>query len=297
MRNFVNPCAPFHSLAKQLRWLAAILAACLSFAALAREAPKLLLANVLHENVDVTKYLVSEKYDGVRALWDGKSLRFRSGRTVAAPQWFLEKLPSDSLDGELWIARGKFDEVSGIVRKDVPVDEEWRRVNYMIFELPQSAENVGLSFAERVKKIESIVDRTKFSQLKAVRQFAVKDRAALKRELDLVVKARGEGLMLHLADATYVTGRSDVLLKLKPLLDTEAVVIEHVPGKGKYTGKMGALLVETKSGIRFKLGTGFSDAVRDDPPPIGARVTYTYRDVTPAGKPRFASFLRVRDDL
>jgi DNA ligase 1 len=296
MQVSVNRRASRRAPARQSIWLAAILAACLSFAALSREAPKLLLANVLHENIDVTKYLVSEKYDGVRALWDGKSLRFRSGKTIAAPQWFIEKLPNDSIDGELWIGRGKFDEVSGIVRKDIPVDEEWRRVNYMIFELPQSAENTGLTFAERVKGIESIVDRTKFSQLKPVRQFAVKDRAALKRELDLVVKARGEGLMLHLADATYVTGRSDVLLKLKPLLDTEAIVVAHVPGKGKYAGKMGALLVETRNGIRFKLGTGFSDAVRGNPPPIGSQVTYTHRDVTPTGKPRFASFLRVRDD-
>jgi DNA ligase 1 len=276
--------------------LVALLTAIASTGAVAREAPKLLLANVLGDHIDVTKYLVSEKYDGARAVWDGKTLRFRSGRTVAAPQWFLEKLPVEALDGELWIARGKFDEVSGIVRKETPIDDEWRRVNYMIFELPQSVENAGLTFSERVKKIESIVERTKFSQLKVVPQFRVKDRAELKRLLGDTVRNKGEGLMLHLADAPYVTGRSDVLLKLKPLLDTEAKVIEHVPGKGKHSGKMGALLVETKSGIRFKLGTGFSDAVRANPPPIGSQVTYTYRETTPSGKPRFASFLRVRDD-
>ena len=102
--------------------------------------------------------------------------------------------------------------------------------------------------------------------------------------------------MLHLADAPYVTGRSDVLLKLKPLLDTEAVVMRHVPGKGKYVGKMGALELKTKDGIVFRLGTGFSDAARSNPPPVGSLVTYTYRDITPSGKPRFASFVRVRDD-
>jgi DNA ligase 1 len=262
----------------------------------AREAPALLLANVLGPDVDVTRYLVSEKYDGVRAIWDGKTFRFRSGKTVNAPSWFVEKLPSEALDGELWIARGRFDEVSGIVRKDVPTDDEWRRVNYMIFELPQRDATTSIPFSERVKRIEAVVAASKFSQLKAVSHYRVKDRAQLKRDLDRVVKAGGEGLMLHLADAPYVTGRSDVLLKLKPLLDTEARVIEHISGKGKYAGKMGALLLETKAGVRFKLGTGFSDAVRANPPPIGATVTYVYRDVTPSGKPRFASFLRVRDD-
>lgn len=100
--------------------------------------------------------------------------------------------------------------------------------------------------------------------------------------------------MLHRADAPYLTGRSQVLLKLKPQLDAEARVIAYVPGKGKYQGKMGALLVETPAGIQFKLGTGFSDAERAHPPAIGSQVTYTYRDVTNKGKPKFASFLRVR---
>ena len=258
--------------------------------------PPVLLANVLGPHVDVTQYLISEKYDGVRAIWDGKMLRFRSGRTVSAPAWFVEKLPPEPLDGELWLARGRFDELSGIVRKAAPVDTEWQRVNYMIFELPQIDGAATLPFSERANQIKAIVARTNFPALKAVDQHPVKDRAALKRELDAVVKARGEGLMLHLANAPYVTGRSDVLLKLKPLLDTEAIVVAHLPGKGKHEGKMGALMVQTQTGIRFKLGTGFSDALRANPPAIGTQVTYTYRDVTPAGKPRFASFLRVRDD-
>ena len=271
-------------------WLAAAMT---SFAA---APPPILLANVLGPQIDVTRYLVSEKYDGVRAIWDGKTLKFRSGRKVAAPSWFLAKLPPEALDGELWLARGQFDVLSGIVRKSIPDDTEWQRVTYMIFELPQPEGAAPMPFSERANRIRAIVERVNFPSLKAVDQHAVRDRAALKRELDAVVKGRGEGLMLHLADAPYVTGRSDVLLKLKPLLDTEAKVITHIPGKGKHEGKMGALLVETPAGLRFKLGTGFSDAVRANPPMVGALVTYTYRDVTPSGKPRFASFMRVRDD-
>ena len=267
-------------------------AAMTSFAA----PPPILLANVLGPQIDVTRYLVSEKYDGVRAIWDGKTLKFRSGRMVAAPSWFLAKLPPEALDGELWLARGQFDVLSGIVRKSIPDDTEWQRVNYMIFELPQPEGVAPMPFSERANRIKVIVERANFQALKAVDQHSVKDRAALKRELDAVVKGKGEGLMLHLADAPYVTGRSDVLLKLKPLLDTEAKVIAHIPGKGKHVGKMGALLVETPSGLRFKLGTGFSDSVRANPPTVGAQVTYTYRDITPSGKPRFASFLRARDD-
>lgn len=257
----------------------------------ARE-PAILLANVLGPEVDVTQYLVSEKYDGVRAIWDGKVLRFRSGRDVPAPAWFIAKLPPTPLDGELWLARRKFDELSGIVRKIEPLDDEWKLVNYMIFEMPDAPG----SFERRYERIREVVAAANWSQLHAVGQTRVTGRAELKRRFDAIVKAGAEGLMLHLADAPYVTGRSDVLLKLKPLLDTEATVIRHIPGKGKHAGRLGALEVRTKDGIVFRLGTGFSNAARDNPPPVGSLVTYTYREITPSGKPRFASFLRIRDD-
>ena len=83
---------------------------------------------------------------------------------------------------------------------------------------------------------------------------------------------------------------------MKPYLDAEAKVITLLPGKGKYAGMMGALQVETESGRRFKLGTGFTDQDRRNPPPVGVWVTYRYRDITSSGLPRFASYLRVRTD-
>lgn len=261
--------------------------------AYANQPAPLLLANVLGEHIDPSAYLVSEKYDGVRAIWDGKALRFRSGRTVNAPDWFIAKLPAEKLDGELWLARGAFERLSGYVRKSTPLDEDWRQIKYMIFELPDGAG----SFTDRATKIQEIVVAAKWPQLVAVAQFNVADRAALKRKLDQVVRQGGEGLMLHLAAATYVTGRSDVLLKLKPLLDTEAKVVEHLPGKGKYRGQMGALRVEMPDGRQFNIGTGLSDAVRKNPPAVGTTITYTYRGLTNKGTPRFASFLRVREEF
>jgi DNA ligase-1 len=85
------------------------------------------------------------------------------------------------------------------------------------------------------------------------------------------------------------------LLKVKPWLDTEAIVVGHEPGKGKYRGMLGALRLEMPNGKRFNLGTGFSDAVRRDPPAVGAQITYRYRELNQNGVPRFASYLRVRE--
>ena len=256
-------------------------------------APALLLANEFGAKFDPAKYLVSEKYDGVRAVWDGVTLRFRSGRTVNAPAWFVAKLPAQPLDGELWLARGRFEALSGIVRKVVPQDDEWRQIKYMIFELPDAPG----TFAERAERIQEIVAKAQWLQLVAVEQVRVANRAVLKKKLDEVVRGGGEGLMLHLADAAYVTGRSDVLLKLKPLQDAEAEVVEYVPGKGKYQGMLGALRVRAPDGKLFLIGTGFTDEMRKRPPPVGTTITYTYRGLTKTGLPRFASYLRVRENF
>jgi DNA ligase-1 len=259
---------------------------------IAADVPKILLAEVYRNQDDVSQYLVSEKLDGVRAIWDGQILRFRSGKEIKAPEWFVSGLPKVPLDGELWMGRGSFEHLSGTVRRDIPVDNEWRQVRYMIFELPGAAG----SFRERAELIRNIVRQANVPWVQEIEQFSVVDRNSLKKRLNQVVKAGGEGLMLHRANASYETGRSDTLLKLKPSEDAEATVIGHLPGNGKHTGSMGALRLRTPAGLEFSLGTGFTDAQRKNPPPLGSTVTYRYRDVTSKGLPRFASFLRIRVD-
>ena len=278
-----------------LRWLLALwigVLVSIPFTAIADEEPAILLANVYRNQVDVTQYLVSEKLDGVRAVWDGRRLRFRSGKPIHAPAWFVDALPAQPLDGELWIGRGSFERVSGIVRKETPIDAEWRQVRYMVFELPGAPG----SFRQRVDQISQLVHQANVPWLQRIDQATVSDLNELQQWLATVLAAGGEGLMLHRADAVYETGRSDTLLKLKPWLDAEAEVIGHSAGKGRHTGRLGALQVRTPEGKTFLLGTGFSDAQRQNPPPIGARVTYRYRELTRTGLPRFASFLRVRED-
>ena len=161
-----------------------------------------------------------------------------------------------------------------------------------MFELTHAA----VSTEQRALHIAEHVQKANLPHLSALAQYRIKDESELTDKLKQVFKHGGEGLMLHRADALYETGRSANLLKLKPYFDAEAKVIAHTAGKGKYTGKLGALLVETPEGIHFKLGTGFTDAQRANPPKIGSTVTYTYKDTTKNGKPKFASFLRVRDE-
>ena len=267
-------------------WLLALMA--LNVAA--AEPPAVLLAATWRGGVDVTRYLVSEKFDGVRGYWDGKTLWTRNGNEIHAPSWFIAALPPQPLDGELWMGRGRFEESSAAIRRATPDDSEWRQIRYQLFELPGGEG----SFAERAARIRALVAQLNLPWLVAVEQFQLADEKALTKRLHHVIKAGGEGLMLHRADAPYVTGRSDVLLKVKLWHDAEAVVIAHLPGKGRNAGRLGALRVRAADGREFSLGTGFSDAQRQAPPPLGATVTYRYRELTANGLPRFARFWRVR---
>ena len=251
------------------------------------------LATVYRGQVDPSQCLVSEKYDGVRALWDGERLRHRSGRLVAAPGEFVAALPATPLDGELWLGRGRFDALSAIVRKTVPRRDEWAGVRYMVFELPGAAGD----FAARSQRLAAVVAAAGSAQVRAAPQERIDGMASLQGRLDAVVAAGGEGLMLHVASAPWAAGRSDALLKLKPHLDAEAVVVGHRGGAGKYQGQLGALEVEAADGRRFLVGSGLSDALRRDPPAPGETITYRFRDLTSSGLPRFATYLRRHDAL
>ena len=236
-------------------------------------------------------FAVSEKLDGVRAVWDGQRMRFRSGRPLAAPDWLLAALPTEPLDGELWLGRGRFDSLSGIVRSNLADASHWQSVRYMVFDMPAQPG----SFAQRYARLQASVSAAAQPWLQAVEQVPGGDAASLERHLRELTQAGGEGLVLHRWDAPWQPGRSQAVYKFKLQPDAEATVLAHIPGKGKYAGATGALLVESAQGVRFAIGSGLSDAQRADPPPVGAQVTYRYRGLTPSGVPRFATLLRVRE--
>ena len=257
------------------------------------DAPALLLAGRYRPGIDLRDWWVSEKYDGVRAHWDGRQLRTRGGERIAAPAWFTAGWPALPMDGELWAGRGRFEHAQSAAAREQPDDAQWRALRYMVFDLPA---HPG-SFDERLAALRAAVSALNHTWVQAVPQRKVAGDAELQALLREVVRGGGEGLMLHRGASLYRAGRGDDLLKLKTHDDAEARVIAHVPGKGKHAGRLGALMVETPEGRRFALGTGFTDAQRADPPPVGSWVTYRFRGLHEgSGLPRFASFLRVRSD-
>jgi DNA ligase-1 len=249
-------------------------------------------ANIYHQEIDISAYLISEKLDGIRARWDGEKLLSKNGNLIQAPIWFVKDFPKEELDGELWTRRAAFEEVSSIVLDEKPDEKLWKKVQFMVFDLPKSKKN----FENRVKILQKIINDSGAVHLKLIEQFQLKNHQELIKKLEEVVENKGEGLMLHKKDSFYKNVRNDDLLKLKKFLDEEAVVVGIVDGKGKYQGKMGALLVEDSNKIRFKIGSGFSDFDRENPPKIGEIITYKFYGKTKNNIARFPVFLRVRKD-
>ena len=256
-----------------------------------KSAPALLLANVWNPSIDPTGWWMSEKYDGLRGYWDGRKLWSRKGQAIQAPDYFLAELPAGvALDGELWMGRGKFEETISTVLSQTP-DARWKQVRFMVFDAPPAKG----TFEERMHFLQvTLPPENQFA--KVVAEERCKGAAHLIAERDRVVKLGGEGLMLRKPESEYEAGRSPTLLKVKPQDDAEATVIAHLAGKGKNAGRLGSLRVRTAEGREFSIGTGFTDAQRETPPPIGTIVTYRYRGLTAKGLPRFPSFLRVRVD-
>jgi DNA ligase-1 len=255
----------------------------------ADKGPPILLAHVWENDVDLAGWWMSEKLDGVRAYWDGKRFLSRLGNEFHAPDWFVAGLPDTPLDGELWLARKAFQQTVSIVRRQDKSDH-WKQIRYVVFDAPAQTD----PFEERLAFLADRLGKIGSDFVVTHEHARCKNLEHLRAELERVEALGGEGLMLRQPGSKYEAGRSTTLLKVKNFHDADAVVVEHVAGKGRHKGRLGALVVKMPDGTEFSVGTGFSDKERESPPAIGSTITYRYQELSTGGVPRFPSFVRAR---
>lgn len=254
----------------------------------AREA---MLPKVYSEQIDIRGWLMSEKLDGVRGYWDGRQLFSKNGHLFHPPLEFTRDLPDFPLEGELWGGRGTFGQAAAVIKRVQP-DEGWLQLKFAIFDVPAAPGG----FVQRIKLAQQWFGAHPSIYAFVIPQIIVPDREHLQQELQRIEMLGGEGLIVRKPDALYTAGRSIEILKVKNYQDDEATVIAHLPGKGRNAGRLGSLLVTLKDGTQFKLGSGFSDDQRNNPPAIGEVITFKFYGKYPSGIPKFPSFLRVRED-
>ncbi len=259
---------------------------------------KVMLANK-YSGQDPSGYYISEKLDGMRGIYDGKSDSFvsRNNKPINAPAFFSEKFPKDLvLDGELFTKRGNF-VGTGIFRKKIPVDSEWRNAVYMVFDIPL----VNLPYSERYALMKKRLGGIPY--LKIVNHTIVKDSQHMNTIHHRLVSQGAEGTMLRHPDSFYENKRSKYLLKVKDFLDDEVIIVDMEYGSGKYKDVMGNLIVKwapeankTYTGT-FDVGSGFTDYQRENWKRLfkkGTKLTIKYFELSGSGKPRFPIFQHIR---
>jgi len=250
-----------------------------------------MLADKWEDSLDPSGWWVSEKLDGVRAYWNGKQLLSRNKIAFAAPKYFTEKLPKTvSLDGELWMGRNMFQNCISVVKRYKNSNEDdWQKIVYVLFDAP----SIQGTFEKRLEYITNLAETIKSPMVRAHEHYVCTGKQHLERELKKVEELGGEGLMLRKPESEYEQRRSKNLLKVKSFKDAEATVIGHKEGTGRLQGLMGAIIVRNEQGVEFKIGSGFNDNQRRNPPKKGQKVTYKYMELTNKGVPRFPTFMRL----
>ena len=279
------------------------------------------------ERIDPVGHFCSEKLDGYRAIFKDGEFHSRNGKMYNSPLWFRKCLPDRVIDGELWISREEFEKM-GCVRKKEPVDSEWMEVTFQVYDIIDCEGGFGSRLKELLKIVKEATkkwniyrkklgkDDERFLKMKCplrfVTQTPVKSVSHLKELFHHFVSQGAEGIMIKDPNSLYEPGkRSKKLLKIKPSFDAEGIVIGYKPGNGKYKDLLGAFVCkqlvnhgsyssidENKDHI-FSI-SGMDDDVRNsykETHPAGTIISYEHSGITGKGVPRFARYLRIRDDI
>ena len=241
----------------------------------------------VYKEQNISGWMMSEKLDGIRGYWDGKALYTKKGNKIFAPKWFTKNFPPFALDGELWSKRDDFEFIQSTVLDNTP-SKNWEKITYNIFEVPKQKGN----FLLRLEKAKDWFKTNTNKHVNIIKQIRCKDEEHLQNYLDKIVKLKGEGLIVKNPKQPYHTGRSTYILKVKKAYDMEGIIIGYNYKKNIKVLK--SLVVKLPNKIVFNLGGGLSNKQRKNPPKIGETITFKYYGVTKKGKPKFASFLRVR---
>jgi DNA ligase 1 len=232
--------------------------------------------------------IVQPKLNGIRAKWTGAQLISRQNKL-----WRRELLPyvydkllafsADNpgvvLDGELYCHGIPFQEIERwtAVNRINPHDNNYL-VEYHAFDI------ISTDLTEqRLTKLAGIYDQW-------VPVAIAKNEESLQNWLIAFRKAGYEGLMARCLNVPYLVGRTEALIKLKPWITCAAKIVGFSPGKDKYTGMLGALVVEIEGNKVFNVSGGLTDELREKIWKqqafwVGRSIHVRYRDLYNSGVP------------
>lgn len=265
-------------------------------------------------------FLCSPKLDGIRAMIVEGKLVSRNFKAI--PNVFIRteiekmNLP-EGIDGEITVGETFNSSTSAVMRF-----EEEPRFTFHVFDVCSND-----PFNVRYENLQKFCEKCQDPRIVIVPHIKIDSTEELLKYEEKCLKEGFEGVMLRKLTGPYKFGRSSqneaYLLKLKRFYDSEAkiIAIEELMsnqndaeldafGRTKRSqkqenlipaGTMGSLIVQDiESGIEFKIGTGFTQEMRDwfyenSQQLIGKIVKYKSQESGKVEKPRFPVFLGFRD--
>ena len=295
------------------------------------------LSKELGINEPPINWWASEKWDGIRALWDGEKIVSRGSGIgnpkvyTYVPPWFISILPPGiALDGEIWIGRGMF-QSTGKLSNIKPgssyslkeIDDIWsgKDGNPVIFKVFDVPSHEG-PFEKRMAFLQNVVlDRRRCWEqldypnkniypLQFTEQIKIQSMEQLVNLYTNLTSNGAEGIMIRAPGSPYEEKRSKYMLKYKIKEDAECIVRGYLQGDGRLQGMLGALRCEMikdgkATGVFSNIGTGFSDFQRkyynvpasSEYIPLGSIVSFSYMEMTNDGIPRHPVYRGIRFDI
>lgn len=244
-------------------------------------------------------YHVSEKLDGIRALFYGRKLYTGNQNLIPAPKWFLDKIPPGNYDGELYGGPGmkQFHATASTVLGSAN-DPRWEHIQYRIFDDWSSIDPFSKTYNRLAKKLP-LCSATEHLTVCLEPHESMHNHNAIHRKFTDITRRGGEGVMLR-ENAPYQKGtRTTRILKLKHQADAEAKVVGF-----EYTGDRVKSLTCTWIGpgfnhnVTFQVGSGLSSHERNPGViKLGSIVTVKYNGLEESGKPRHGVYKGVRRNI
>lgn len=226
----------------------------------------------------------------------------------------LERAQYDNvvLDGE---AMGKDWNESASVVMARKTQRDDSNMIYNIFDAMELrdwvAQECDYAYSMRVDLVKTVVASAKSPCIQQVPHINATDEAEVKAYFAKCMDEGFEGVMLKTMNTPYVFKRSENILKLKPCVTYEGVIVGHYEGRRgtKREGLFGGFEVVLPNGVITRLGGGFSDVLKaqvqlEGPDTFLGKICeleaqpdpLTVDGLTVDGKARFPVFMRFREE-
>lgn len=233
------------------------------------------------EYVEGKEFAITTKIDGGRiiAIKENGSVSFftRAGQRyeglVDLEKEMLNRIPDNFvLDGEITILDYKNYDSKDAYKQAMKItraDSEKHGVKMLVFDgMPVAdwkTQYCPLSWSVRRKTLEIIFTKDTYVYFELLPVlYQGTDTSKITELLDAEIARKQEGVMINICAARYDFKRTNSLLKVKKMNTLDLQIIGFEEGSGRLTGTLGAILVRYKDGNVVKVGSGFTDWLREE---------------------------------